>query len=255
MRGFTWDEIFYTFRQYSIIRALCLYGGIFMAFSLRVGIEMPNWQDHLLWDYLLMNLAPQGRNVFGLNTSDTHKISDWMMRGHVWALMKDNTVDNLRECLESGAFFSAARYIYGAGEMARWNAQLGESWDENSWDADRSKPEPIITSIDAGNGKIMLTAVDYRAVQWISDGEVVAEGLQIDLAACENLGAYVRAAVLGTGGVLYTQPFLLDYAGKPMGKSVPKNYFDFGQVLAAFRWLLYPIAFVSDKIMRLRYCL
>ena len=48
-------------------------------------------------------------------------------------------------------------------------------------------------------------------MQWVSDGKVIAEGETLDLiAAAQNIGCYVRAQLLGKGGLCLTQAFILD---------------------------------------------
>ena len=189
--------------------------------------------DRKLWDKLLMNLAPSGRNVFGLATSDTHGL-DGADTGFIWALMPENTVENLKSCLQTGAFFAAAHDIKNPDELAQWAEETGVPLG-SSWSADREALEPMVTSITVADGVIALTTQDALAVHWISDGKIVATGNSIDLESCEGLGAYVRAEVFGKGGVLYTQPFLLQYDGMPAGNPVPWYFIDFGGFLAVFR--------------------
>ena len=196
-----------------------------------IGIDITRAADHKLWDILLRNLAPAGRNVFGIGTSDAHSVDQIDSGGWVWAHMPDNTVQNLRRCLEEGAFFAATRTGRGA-------------------------PEPMVTGITARDGVISISAQHYEEVRWISDGKVIAMGDILTLADCESLGAYVRAEISGEGGILYTQPFLLRFEGMPVGNPVPKEFRDTyepwngfldGQVYAFVRrYLIHPLTWFAD---------
>jgi len=189
--------------------------------------------DRKLWDKLLMNLAPSGRQVFALATSDTHSL-DGSDTGFIWALMPVNNAENLKACLRKGAFFAAAHDIKNPAELAQWAGETGLTLGE-AWSANRQALKPMITNITEQGGEIRLTVENDLAVHWISDGKVIATGPFIDLNDCEGLGAYVRAEVFGLGGVLYTQAFLLEYEGVPGGKSVPWYFVDLGGILAVFR--------------------
>jgi len=189
--------------------------------------------DRKLWDKLLMNLAPAGRNVLGLATSDTHGL-DGVDTGFIWALMPENTVDNLKACLKSGAFFAAAHDIKNPAELKQWAQETGLPLGD-AWRAAPEALEPMITSITAQAGVITVETENDLAIHWVSDGKVVATGDSITLDGCEALGAYVRAEVFGQGGVLYTQPFLLQYDGMPKGSPVPWYFVDLGGILAVFR--------------------
>ena len=189
---------------------------LFERYPALIAIEMRETQDRKLWDKLLTNLAPTGRNVFGVLTGDHHNANDVGQR-YIWVLMEQNTADNLRESLEAGAFISA---------MPNRRSEA---------------PEPVVTRITAQAGTIAIEAEHASAIRWISGGAVIATGPEIVLAGCEGLGAYVRAEVQGEGGTLYTQPFLLSYEGMPAGNPVPWFFVDFGFIPALFRQiLLYP---------------
>jgi len=189
--------------------------------------------DRKLWDKLLINLAPAGRNVFGLATSDTHSLGG-VDTGFLWALMPANNETNLKACLQAGAFFAAAHDIKNPDELRQWAQETGLPLG-NAWSADRGADEPMITDITVSAGVITLEAENALAVHWISDGKVVATGDSIILADCEGLGAYVRAELFGEGGVLYTQPFLLAYDGMPKRNPVPWYFIDLGGFLAVLR--------------------
>ena len=167
--------------------------------------------------------------MYGITTSDSHG-ADTVDDAWVWALMKEQTTANLRGSLESGAFISAIK-----GDVA--------------------KAEPTITEVIVSHGTITVTATNHEAIRWISDGKIIATGSALSLAEHRaELGAYVRAEVLGEGGTLYTQPFLLSYEGMPAGRPVPSDYVDEGRRIAFIRTLLYPFLWVLDGIWKMISC-
>lgn len=107
---------------------------------------------------------------------------------------------------------------------------------------------PAITAIetDDGAGRITIRTENAKLVRFVSDGKTVCmlpageAVLQLDDYA-DLLGDYVRAEVLGDGGVLYTQAFLLGAADNAGTSGITKGirelgFFDF--LLAEInRWL------------------
>jgi len=228
---------------------------LFEKYSALIGIDISRPADHKLWDILLRNLAPSGRNVFGIGTSDAHSIyqidgGDW-----VWALMPDNTVKNLRASLEDGAFFAASRYVSNYDQLDALREATGRNFS-GYWAANPDAPEPMVTGIVAQDGVISIRAEHHEVILWISDGRVAGTGDTLILAECETLGAYVRAEIWGEGGILYTQPFLLSYEGMPAGSPVPKDFKDAykpwngfldGQLYAFIRrFLIHPAIWLVD---------
>ena len=108
---------------------------------------------------------------------------------------------------------------------------------------------PTVTRIETDDeaGTITIVAENAKLVRFVSEGRTVcmlpADGdavLRLD-EYTDLLGDYVRAEVLGDGGVLYTQAFLLNAADKAGTSKITKGirelgFFDF--LLAEFnRWL------------------
>ncbi|MCL2300582.1 MAG: hypothetical protein FWC27_10615 [Firmicutes bacterium] len=192
-----------------------------------LGIELKAETDRVLWDMLLSNLAPTGRNVFGTATSDSHNWDSVDTRW-VWALMPEPTVENLRECLETGAFLSAVRID--------------------------DREQPMITNIAVQGDTITITAEHHSEIRWVSNGEVIAAGETLSLTENKaKLGAYVRAEIAGEGGTLCTQPFLLSYEGMPEGSPVPRKFIDYDGFFGSLRMILYPFIWVMDAIWAQRW--
>lgn len=216
--------------------------------------------DRKLWDIMLTDLAPAGRNVYAIASTDAHnlKIVD---SGYVMALMAENTSADLKECLLSGNFFAQSCYCGNVDELQAYSAALLASENETAKAlgadmkavADKSLEEiangekgsqyrfaegaTCVTvneiAVDNEEDSITINADDALYIRWISDGKVVAEGNSIDLDECENIGSYVRAEIISEGAVTYTQAFLLEYDGMPEA-NVPADFTDVDAPMLAF---------------------
>ena len=122
--------------------------------------------------------------------------------------------------------------------------EIEENGEQSSkFEADPAVDAPLITgvSVDEQADVISVQAQGALAVRWIADGKVIAEGPVIDLDEYrDELGAYVRAEVFGEGGVVYLNPFLLQYEGMPQATQT-KRYIDL--------WFLASV--IPDNIVRL----
>ena len=227
-----------------------------------IGIELHNrTHDRKFWDILLTNLSPTGRNVFGVFTDDSHNATTAVDRRWVVALMPELTYGDLFNSLEAGAFFGARRYNSDIGPLLPGMApQEMDEYREGLVVQSTAIPEPKVTNITAANGVISIEAQNVDVITWISDGEIIHQGASIDLAAnLDKIGAYVRveiwgarvdnAAGVGQGVVLYTQPFLLNYTGRPAARLVPDTFSDpDGDFNAFIRTLYYPLFWVLDRL-------
>ena len=198
--------------------------------------------DRKLWDILLTDLAPSGRNVYAIASSDAHNL-DIVNSGYVMAVMPEKTSAALKDCLADGEFFAQSRYLgnidelfaYAQGLIATGDATavaLGEAFKANAeieekYEFAEDAAATVITGVNVDNDAdtITLEGENMLYVRWISDGKVVAEGTTIDLDECENIGSYVRAEIISEGAVTYTQAFLLDYEGMPEAK-INENFKD-----------------------------
>ena len=190
--------------------------------------------DRKLWDILLGKVVPTGRNVFAIATTDAHQLDKV---GCAWTnlCMPENTAENVRNCLQNGAFFAVSRYIKNPEELAQFSLETGIDWGKSfeQENRDDSIPAPKVTNIivDDANDTISLSVDNALTVHWIADGKVIAVGNTIDLDDySDQIGSYIRAEAFGHGGVLYTQAFTLDYDNAP--ESDVKSTFDFGNILS-----------------------
>ncbi len=190
--------------------------------------------DRKLWDILLGKVVPTGRNVFAIATTDAHQLDKV---GCAWTslCMPENTAENVRNCLQNGAFFAVSRYIKNAEELAQFSLETGIDWGTSfeQENRDDSIPAPKVTNIivDDANDIITLSVNNALTVHWIADGKVIAVGNTIDLDDySDQIGSYVRAEAFGPGGILYTQAFTLNYDNAPEANI--KNTIDLGNALS-----------------------
>lgn len=223
--------------------------------------------DRKLWDTMLTDMAPSGRNVFGIASSDAHNLNI-INSGYVIALMPEKTSAALQNCLANGEFFAQSRYIGNVDELTAYAQGLSASADAtaqkigadmqeavdaiNSEIKENNKQGTIFSfeenakcayidsiAVDDDDDTITLSGSDMLYVRWISDGRVIAEGNKIDLDECENIGSYVRAEIISEGAVTYTEPFLLKYDGMPSAAEI--KAVDFGK----------PVSVICDTIIKI----
>ena len=210
--------------------------------------------DRKLWDILLEKVVPTGRNVFALATSDSHRVSI-INSGYTIMCMPEKTADALKSCMQNGEFFAGSRYIGSKVELGSWVSELqasgkAQTLSENMLEAynaidaeeqngeqdtifqfDENAVAPKVTgvSVDENDDEITISTKDAYMVHWIADGKVIATGNSIDLDDySDSIGSYVRAEILGEGGVLYTQAFTLEYDNAPTAES--NHFYDLGAV-------------------------
>ena len=147
------------------------------------GDRYPN--DRVIWDSILSVTMPE-RPVWGYSNDDMHARRNL---GYNWNIMilPELTLDWVRKGMENGLSF----FVY---------APSGHNGPE----------PPTIHSIDVNQqeGVIKITASGADSIQWISNGNVVFEGNEINLNELEGLGSYVRAVIFGAeNSIIGTQPF------------------------------------------------
>ena len=205
--------------------------------------------DRKLWDILLQRIVPHGRNVYSIATTDAHNlgIAD---SGYTTILMKDLTSADLKDAMAKGQMFACSKYIGNTVEMEAYKAiaseintpeaaQLVQMLDTalstgEKFYAGEDAIVPVVTDviIDENNDTITLETENVTVIRWIADGKEIASGATIDLDDySDKIGSYVRAEIVGVGGVMYTQAFTLDYDGAPEAESL-KGFIDFGGVVS-----------------------
>lgn len=216
--------------------------------------------DRKLWDIMLQDLLPLGRNVFAIASTDAHnlKIVD---SGYTMHYMSCLTSENLKNNLLNGEFFPASKYVGNYDELVtlrdelkvigtedalsmaseldgiieKSDAQMAEGNSAQKYEAPDGEERPLFTNVevDEENDTITLTAENALVIHWIANGKVIHVGNSIDLDDySDEIGNYVRAEAYGKGGVMYTQPFALDYDGVPTSDDFGK-FFDWGKIASA----------------------
>ena len=189
--------------------------------------------DRKLWDILLEKVTPTGRNVLAIATSDAHS-TDAVYTGYTEMLMPSLSEENFRKSLESGAFFACSKNLGNPEEITEIANYLVESLDptavalgeklkaiqaedpKGKYEADKNVDAPKVTAIavDQESDTITLVTAGAKNIRWIANGKTIATGNSIDLDDHKKqLGNYVRAEIFGEGGIVYTQPFMLEYEG------------------------------------------
>jgi hypothetical protein len=93
---------------------------------------------------------------------------------------------------------------------------------------------PVLTgvAVDEAEDTITVSTDNTVLTRWIANGEVIHIGATIDLDEySDKIGSYVRAEAYGEGGVMYVQPFVLDYDGAPEASEM--KFIDFGYIVTA----------------------
>jgi hypothetical protein len=189
----------------------------------------------VFWDCLLEKVIPTGRNVWGFANSDAHNIESIGVAFEDF-LMPQNTVVNVRTAMENGTFFACTPYAHN---------ELGENFV-----ASGNCPSVTKISVDNSLDQITVQGADYSEIQWISKGEVIAVGNTIDLNEHESqIGCYVRAQLLGPGGICFTQAFVTDDGSivppdEPEVKGLAKIWNDFlFQIKSTRLYVLFELLF------------
>jgi hypothetical protein len=202
------------------------------SFPAIMGMEIYNRADHetrsdrILWDNVLMELMPRGRNVWGFSNDDSHSMDGSALGWNVM-LMPSLTDGNLRTSMEGGAFYFISRVDRQLGVNHNVSTSGGSAWHIPLMAA----RAPTITRISVTGQTISVTGRNYDEVIWITGnpfrangntseggGVIIHTGDSIDLSQFGRYiwGNYVRAVLIcrtGIGsainshGVALTQPF------------------------------------------------
>lgn len=198
------------------------FANIFLDYESCVAMDINSGQNNRtrfdvdLWDNVLQLTIPQGRNVSCITFSDGHLIDEYD-RAFTMMCMPENTVENLRTCMETGAWFSVGRYA---------RKDLGEEFIGTG-----NQPYVNRVTVDNDTDTVSFEGTDYNYIKWISNGKVIAEGtdctsLCLDDFTDEEIGMYVRFQITGDGGILYSQAFPV-YCDDIVWESVVVPTYDF----------------------------
>ncbi len=200
------------------------YSNIFLKYDSCYGMEVfnerngPTGYDRILWDNVLMECLPYGKTIIGYSNTDAH----W--HAHVDSsysifMMEDNTVENIKKTMMNGAFFCITRVL-------RANEKFGPA--ENMDVSYSEVPVPTFTDIKVEGHTVTVKAKDFYNLQWVANGNVIAsqdvtqssEEYTYTLNLDEIPGAedflYIRAQLLGEGGINCSQAFVIDDGSEPL---------------------------------------
>jgi len=195
------------------------YADLFMEFPITslAGLEVFNRRDQdsrhdrVLWDNVLTRVIPHGRFVWGFGNDDAHSTSPTSTSGGINTnynvfVMPSNTTSNFRNAMVNGQFYVVTVVGFNEGVDILTASTV---------------TRPSITSITFGENDdtITISAKDVSNITWISEGQVILtdtgtenEGIRtftIDLADSahvDDVGVYVRANLIGPGGMALIQP-------------------------------------------------
>lgn len=174
--------------------------------------------DRILWDNILMECLPYGKNVIAFSNNDAHQYNHIDSSYSVF-MMEDNTVDNIKATMQSGAFFCVTRIL-------RANDKIGPSQDLNAVNSEL--PYPEFTELTVDGHKITVKAKNCYNMQWIANGNVIAsKALEstadettyvIDLDEIDGAEdfMYVRCELFGEGGITLSQALVIDDGTAPL---------------------------------------
>ncbi len=188
------------------------FADLFRDYSSCLGMELVNTadrrtrNDRYLYDRTLMELAPEGRNIFGFCEDDAHDDGD-IDRNAQYFMMPSNTLENVRTCMENGAFFACSKNSYGTLELDGMTMPYNEDY-------------PSVTKVDVNqeSDRISFNVNNATKARLVANGNVIdtieldpkGDTATFDLNKYEaSIGRYVRAYFTGPGGICYAQPFLL----------------------------------------------
>lgn len=207
---------------------VALFGDILLKYDSCLGIEVFNENnsvtpyDRILWDNLLMYCLPYGKNVLGFSNTDAHRTEDIDTSFSVF-MMEENTSENIKETMQSGAFFAVTRRLKG-------NDIIGPANEIDARNTDI--PYPIFTKVAVDGHTVSVRAENADTVQWIADGKIIAKGSiadgydTLDLDSIEGAEdfTYVRAELFGKGGICLTQALVIDNGEDNLSYSAPKGF-------------------------------
>ncbi len=191
------------------------FGDILLKYDSCLGIEVFNETnsvtpfDRILWDNLLMYTLPYGKNVIGFSNTDAHTIENIDSSFNVF-MMEENTVENVKETMQNGAFFMVTRNLPCGNDIIG----PAEGFDVKNTDI----PYPVFTKVAVDGHKISVKAENAHTVQFIADGKVICKGdigsngvfLNLDRIEGAEDFQYVRVELFGEGGICLTQALVID---------------------------------------------
>jgi hypothetical protein len=168
------------------------YVNLYQTYDHLFGLEVYNQgdrypQDRMIWDSILTVTMPD-RPVWGYSNDDMHSLPQ-LGRNWNMLILPELTHESVRNGMENGLSY----FIYAP-------------------DGHDGPSAPVIESVNVNQrrGTIEISATGYETVRWISGGNVVHDGIKVNLNDLQDVetNGYVRAKLYGPGEtVAGTQPF------------------------------------------------
>jgi len=171
--------------------------------------------DRILWDNMLMYALPYGKTIIGYANTDAHEPGT-VDTSFMTFMMEENNVDNIKATMMNGAFFSTTRNLR-ANEFEIGPAVAIEA-------DNKGLPYPMFTKVAVDGHKITVKAENADSLQWIANGKVISKGeitdgeytLDLDTVPGAEDFLYVRAEIIGEGGMTVTQALTIDNGEEPL---------------------------------------
>lgn len=233
------------------------FGDLILKYDSCYGTEVLNEKngttgyDRILWDNLLMYTLPYGKTVIGYSNTDAHVVKT-IDTSFCTFMMEENNVENIKETMMNGCFFATTRILRGN------DFEIGpkEGFDVANTDI----PYPMFTKVVTDGHKITVEAENADTLQWIANGKVIMKTeigdtpVTIDLDDIQGAEdfLYVRAEILGEGGLTLTQALVIDDGNEKPVFEEDKNVIDeFIFALTSSRlWVIFQelVRLIKDKI-------
>ena len=199
------------------------YSDILLKYDSCLGMEVFNERNHvtaydrILWDNVLMECLPYGKKVIGFSNNDAHFYSHIDSSFSVF-MMPENTVENIKETMQSGAFFCVTRELRNndiIGPAKEFDVRYSET------------PYPEFHELSVDGHKVTVRANNCNELQWIANGKVIAHETMeqserettyvLDLDSIEGAQdfLYVRCELFGEGGATISQALVIDDGSTP----------------------------------------
>lgn len=206
------------------------FGDLILKYDSCLGMEVFNERngttgyDRILWDNLLMYTLPYGKNVIGFSNTDAHHTGT-VDSSFSMFMMEENTVDNIKATMQSGALFGITRKL-------RPNDTIGPDEEIDVMNTDI--PYPMFSKLTVDGHKITAGVTDAEYVQFIANGKVISTmsvngngTVTLDLDTIQGAAdfQYVRAEVFGEGGICISQAMVIDNGTEPLEFTAPELSF------------------------------
>ncbi len=171
--------------------------------------------DRILWDNMLMYALPYGKTIIGYANTDAHEPGT-VDTSFMTFMMEENNVENIKATMMNGAFFSTTRNLR-ANEFEIGPAVAIEA-------DNKGLPYPMFTKVAVDGHKITVKTENADSLQWIANGKVISKDeitdgeytLDLDTVPGAEDFLYVRAEIIGEGGMTVTQALTIDNGEEPL---------------------------------------